>query len=119
MKYNLFSPLLSSVSGDLQVLHVTYSTDVRLVNVPVNRSLGKLADISPQHILNLLLLESTLDDQTSATINGTARTQFSKQVGSDVLISSLHAFANLRNIGENGLLVAFTQTLGRWDLVTS
>lgn len=26
MKYSLFSPLLSSVSGDLQVLQVTYST---------------------------------------------------------------------------------------------
>jgi hypothetical protein len=26
MKYSLFSPLLSSVSGDRQVLQVTYST---------------------------------------------------------------------------------------------
>jgi hypothetical protein len=31
MKYNLFSPLLSSVSGDLQVLQVTYSTNIMLV----------------------------------------------------------------------------------------
>jgi hypothetical protein len=30
MKYSLFSPLLSSVSGDLQVLQVTYSTGMRL-----------------------------------------------------------------------------------------
>jgi hypothetical protein len=33
MKYNLFSPLLSSVSGDLQVLQVTYSTDMTLAHI--------------------------------------------------------------------------------------
>jgi hypothetical protein len=31
MKYNLFSPLLSSVSGERQVLQVTYSTVILLV----------------------------------------------------------------------------------------
>lgn len=33
MKYKRFSPLLSSVSGDLQVLQVTYSTGKQLVSM--------------------------------------------------------------------------------------
>ena len=76
-----------------------------------------LTNISPENVLNLLLLETTLDDQSPGTVNGARSTQFSKQELSDVLVGPLHALANLGNVCENGLLVAFTQTLGRRDLV--
>ena len=82
IKYSLFSPLLSSVSGDLHVLQVTYSTALQSINVTLNDDLifEGLTDISSQHVLDLLLLEATLDNQTPAPINGTTRTQFSEQV---------------------------------------
>ena len=83
MKYSLFSPLLSSVSGDLQVLQVTYSTAIELASdLPRRRNslLGKLTDISPQDVLDLLLLETTLDNQSPASVHGTARSQLSEQV---------------------------------------
>lgn len=74
-------------------------------------------DVSPQNVLDLLLLETTLDDKTARTVNGTAGTQFGKQELSDVLIGTLHPLANLGDVGEDGLLVSFTETL-RWrDLV--
>lgn len=76
-----------------------------------------LTDIPSQDILNLLLLETTLDDETSRTVNGARSTQFSKQELRDVLVGSLHTLANLGNVCENGLLVAFTQALRRRDLV--
>ena len=79
MKYNLFSPLLSSVSGERQVLQVTYSTSIMLVAYFIVAEL-LLTDISSQNVLDLFLLETTLDDQTSASVDGTARTQFSKQI---------------------------------------
>ena len=41
---------------------------------------GGLTDIPSQHVLNLFLLESTLDNQTPTAIDGTTGTQFSKEV---------------------------------------
>lgn len=77
----------------------------------------KLTDISSQHVLDLFLLETTLDDQPPASIHGTTRTQFSKQELSYVLICTLHAFADVGDVGKDGLLVSFTKTLWRWDFV--
>ncbi|KAI6749144.1 hypothetical protein HG531_008091 [Fusarium graminearum] len=68
MKYRRFSPLLSSVSGDLQVLQVTYSTKKGMI-------------------------------------------------GSNVLFGSLHALADIGNVGENSFSVAFSHALGWGDLV--
>ncbi len=36
-----------------------------------------------------------------------------------MLIGTLHTLANLGDVCKDSLLVAFTQTLRRWDLVTS
>lgn len=76
-----------------------------------------LTNVSAQNVLNLLLLEATLDDKASATVDGTRGTQLSEQELGNVLIGTLHALADLGNVGEDGLLVTFTQTLGRRDLV--
>ena len=70
MKYNRFSPLLSSVSGDLQVLQVTYSTFSLLAIVLDHHRVGdEHTDVSSKDILNLFLLETALDYQSSASIN--------------------------------------------------
>jgi len=78
-----------------------------------------LHDVSTQNVFDLLLLETTLDDETLASINTTTGTQLSKEVRGDVLIGSLHALADLRDVGEDGLLVTFTKTLWWRDLVAS
>ena len=36
-----------------------------------------------------------------------------------MLVGTLHALANFGDVGEDGLLVSFTETLRRWDLITS
>lgn len=46
----------------------------------------KHTDISSENVLNLLLLETTLDDQAASTIDGTTRTQLSEQELHDVLL---------------------------------
>lgn len=50
------------VSADLQVLQVTYSTELKELNT----------NVPFEHVLNLLLLETTLDDQTLISINTAA-----------------------------------------------
>lgn len=63
-KYNRFSPRTSSVSGDLQVLQVTYSTIEWLVYVQARfrSNRVRLTNIPPEDVLNLLLQELALDD---------------------------------------------------------
>lgn len=87
------------------------------VGRPARLARHVLDDVLPQHVLQLLRLETTLDDQTSGTSGGAARTQFGEQECGDVLLGPLHTLANLGKVGEDGLLVAFTHALGRWDLV--
>lgn len=62
-------------------------------------------------------METTLDNQTTATIDGTASTQLSEQELRDVLVGTLDALADIGDVGENGTTVAFTQTLGRGNFV--
>lgn len=74
-------------------------------------------NVPPENVLDLLLLETTLDNETARTVDGTTGTQFGKQELGDVLVGTLHPLANLGDVGEDGLLVSFTETL-RWrDLV--
>lgn len=60
-KYNRFSPLLSSVSGDRQVLQVTYSTMkvqsklCRCLLFTLNTGAFLHTNISSQDVLNLLV----------------------------------------------------------------
>lgn len=74
-------------------------------------------DISSEDVLNLLLLETTLDDQTSSTVDTSAGTQFGEQELHNVVVRTLHTLADIGDVGENGTTVTFTQTLRRWDLV--
>lgn len=76
-------------------------------------------NVPPENVLNLLLLETTLDDQSAITSHGTAGTQLSEQELCDVLLGTFHPLADLGDVGEDGLLVAFTETLRRRDLVAS
>lgn len=78
---------------------------------------SKRTDISPQYILDLLLLETTPDHQSSATVHTTAGSQFSKQELHDVVVGPLHPFADINDIGKNGSPIAFAQTLRGGNLV--
>lgn len=62
-------------------------------------------------------METTLDDQTTGTVDTTAGTQFGEQELHDVVVGPLHALADIGDVGENGTTVTFTETLGRGDLV--
>jgi len=62
-KYSRFSPLLSSVSCDRQVLHATYSTILHQSTTTGGGS-DVFTNVSTQHVFDLFLLESTFDDQT-------------------------------------------------------
>lgn len=74
-------------------------------------------DVPPEDVLDLFLLEATLNNKTTGTVDGTTGTQLGEQELSNVLVGTLHPLANLSDVGEDGLLVSFTETLGRWDLV--
>ncbi|KAL3960842.1 hypothetical protein ACCO45_005959 [Purpureocillium lilacinum] len=74
-------------------------------------------DVFPDHVLNLFLLESALDDQSPAAVNGAVGAQLGKQVGGQVLLGTLHALADVGNVGKDGFPVAFAHALGRRDLV--
>lgn len=74
-------------------------------------------DISSEDVLNLLLLETTLDNQTPSAVDTSAGTQFGEQELHNVVIRTLHTLADIGDIGENGTTVTFTQTLRRRDLV--
>jgi hypothetical protein len=76
-------------------------------------------NVPPEHVLNLLLLEATLDDQPAVASDGTAGTQLGEQELCNMLLGTLHALANLGDVGEDGLLVAFAKTLRWGDLVAT
>lgn len=68
---------------------------------------GRYADVSSTRcyndvlvhlLLNLLLLESTLDDEPPAAVYTAARTQFSEQKLCHVLVVSLHALRALHSL---------------------
>ena len=80
--------------------------------------LEKHTDVSTKDVLDLLLLETTLDDETAGTINGPGSTHFSEHVLYDVLRLPVHAFADVGDVGKDGLLVTLTHDLGWRDSVT-
>ena len=74
-------------------------------------------NISPQDILNLLLLKPALDDQSPATVHTPTSSQFRKQELHNVVFRSFHPLADVRDIGENRPSITFAQTLRRRNLV--
>lgn len=84
---------------------------------PAVAKLQKLTDVFSDNVLDLLLLETTLDDQPSASVNGTAGTQLGKKIGGKMLLGSLHTLRNIGDVGKDGFSVAFSHALGRGDLV--
>jgi hypothetical protein len=63
------------------------------------------------------LLETTLDDQTPATVDTAAGTQFGEQELHDVVVRTLHTLADIGDVCEDGTTVTFTQTLRRRNLI--
>ena len=69
-------------------------------------------------MLDLLLLEATLNDKTAGTVDGAGGTHFREHVLDNVLRLPVHTLADIGNVGEDGLLVAFTQDLRGRDGVS-
>ena len=68
-------------------------------------------DIPTEDVLDLLLLEATLDDKTAGSIDGAGGTHFGEHVLDDMLWLPVHTFADIGDVGEDRLLVAFAQDL--------
>ena len=75
-------------------------------------------DVTTQNVLDLLLLETTLDDKAPRAVDGAGGTHFREHVLDDVLGLPVHTFADVGDVGEDGLLVAFTCELRRRNCVT-
>ena len=87
------------------------------VRTPARLARDVLHDVPPQHVLDLFLLEATLDDEAFAAVDGAAGAQLGEEELRDVLVVAVHALADLRDVGEDRLLVAFAEALRGWDLV--
>jgi hypothetical protein len=78
-----------------------------LVQIGIGRATRFARDVfynvPPEHILDLLLLETTLDDQAARSVDGTGCTQLSEQELSHMLVRSLHPLGDLGNVREDGL----------------
>ena len=79
--------------------------------------LGHFTDITSQHVFNLLLLETTFDNQTACAIDGTSCTHLREKILNNVVGWPSHTFADIGNICEDTLL-AFTVDDGGWNSVT-
>ena len=114
-----YHTLVRSVSGNLQVLHVTYST------VPGHQGRSvtsantyQLTDITPENVFNLFLLEPALNDQPPATVHTAACAQFGKQELNDVFWLAVHLFADVANIDEQGALTTFSLDVWRCNRIS-
>lgn len=65
-------------------------------------------DIPSQNILDLFLLESTFDDQSTSTIDGTSRSHLCEQELDDVFRLPMHSLADVSDVCEDGFFVAFS-----------
>ena len=72
-------------------------------------------NVATEDVLDLLLLEPTLDDETAGTVDGAGGTHFREHVLDDMLRLPVHTFADIGNVGEDRLLVSFTEDLRRRD----
>lgn len=74
-------------------------------------------DVPTQNVLDLLLLEATLDDKAPGTVHRAGGTHLREHVLNDVLRLPVHTFADVGDVCKDGLLVAVTQKLWRRNRV--
>lgn len=72
-----------------------------------------LGDVSSENVFDLLGLETTTNDKTLRTVNGTNGTQLGEKELNDVLWLTVHTLANVDNVGKDGLFGAISGDLGR------
>lgn len=77
-----------------------------------------LDNVTTQDSLDLLLLETTLDDQALGSINGSRGSQLGKQELNNVLGLTMHPLADIGNVGKDSLLVTIAHDRGRNNSVT-
>lgn len=77
-----------------------------------------LTDILSEHILDLLLCISPLHHQSLRTVHGPLRAQLRIQELNDVFGLAVHPSADIGDVGEDGLLRAFSGDLRRDDGVS-
>ena len=65
----------------------------------------------------LFLLKATFDDEAFGSVDAAAGAEFGEQVTGDVFVAALHALADVGDVGEDGLLVPFAETLRGGDLI--
>jgi hypothetical protein len=72
-------------------------------------------NVTPEHMLNLLLLEAAFDDKARRAIDRTGRTHFREHELNDVLWLPMHPLADVGDVRKNRLLVTLTRELRRRD----
>lgn len=77
-----------------------------------------LTNVVAKDIFDLLLLEFTSNDETASAVHRSCGTQFGEQILNSVLRRSVHALADIRDIGKHSLLVSFPCNTGRCDDIT-
>lgn len=74
-------------------------------------------NVSPEDMLDLLLLEATLDDEARRTIDGASRSHFGEHELDDVLGLPVHPLTDIGDVGKDCLLIALTSELRGCDRV--
>ena len=72
-------------------------------------------DVPPQDILDLLLLEPTADDQPPAAVHATRCAHLREHKGDNMLRLTMHAPADVTNVGEYRALVSVPVDRGRCE----
>lgn len=74
-------------------------------------------DVSPQDVLDLFLLETTLDDQPAGAVDGTCCSHFGEHELDDVLGLAMHSFADIGDVCKDCLFVSFSHDRRGCDCV--
>jgi hypothetical protein len=93
--------------GSARIARDEVETVLALVQIGIRGTAGFASDVfhdvATEDVLNLLLLETTLDDQAAGSVNGTRGTQLSEQELGDVLVGTLHPLGNLGDVCKDSL----------------
>jgi hypothetical protein len=94
-------------SGAARVARNKVQTVLALVEIRVGRATRfarhVFDNVPPEHVLDLLLLETALDDEAAGAVDGAGRAQLGEEELCDVLVGTLHALGDLGDVGEDGL----------------